>query len=86
MSKVVMYSTDWCPFCSRARKLLESKGVSVEKVNLDDEPDRKSEMIERTGRRTVPQIFIDDYHVGGHEDLVSLDQSGRLDELLAKKN
>lgn len=81
-AQVTMYATDWCPFCVRAEKLLVSKGANVKKINVEDQPDRRAEMVEMTGRRTVPQIFIGDRHVGGHEDLVALERAGDLDALL----
>jgi len=81
-AQVTMYATDWCPFCVRAEKLLVSKGAYVKKINVEDQPDRRAEMVEMTGRRTVPQIFIGDRHVGGHDDLVALERVGDLDALL----
>lgn len=84
MSKVLMYSTEVCPYCVRAEQLLVRKGVSdIEKVRVDLEPERRVEMMEKTGRRTVPQIYIDDFHVGGCDELVELDRQGKLDALLA---
>jgi len=84
MSKIVMYSTAFCPYCVRAEQLLSSKGVDVEKIRVDQEPDRFDEMLEKAyGRRTVPQIFIGDTHVGGYDDLYELDMKGELDPLLA---
>lgn len=80
--KVTMYCTDWCPYCIRAEKLLASKGAIINKINLDDQPDRRVEMVERTGRRTVPQIYIGEHHVGGHDEIVSLDKNGDLDVFL----
>ena len=80
--KVTMYCTDWCPHCIRAEKLLASKGAIINKINLDDQPDRRAEMVERTGRKTVPQIYIGDRHVGGHDEIVSLDKNGDLDVFL----
>ncbi len=80
--KVTMYCTDWCPYCIRAEKLLASKGAIINKINLDDQPDRRAEMVERTGRKTVPQIYIGDRHVGGHDEIVSLDKNGDLDVFL----
>lgn len=80
--KVTMYCTDWCPYCIRAEKLLASKGAIIIKINLDDQPDRRAEMVERTGRTTVPQIYIGDHHVGGHDEIVSLDKNGDLDVFL----
>lgn len=83
MPRVLMYSTAVCPYCVRAEQLLRRKGVSeIEKVRVDLEPARREEMMERTGRRTVPQIFIDDFHVGGCDDLYELNHQGRLDALL----
>ena len=83
MAKITMYSTGVCPFCQMAERLLRSKGVSaIEKVRVDLEPERRVEMMEKTGRRTVPQIYIGETHVGGYDDLAALDRAGRLDELL----
>lgn len=82
MAAVLMYSTGVCPYCVMAERLLVSKGVTIEKVRVDLEPARRSEMMERTGRRTVPQIYIGETHVGGYDDLAALDQAGKLDELL----
>lgn len=81
-AQVTMYATDWCPFCVRAEKLLVSKGANVKKINVEEQPDRRAEMVEMTGRRTVPQIFIGDRHVGGHDDLVALERVGDLDAIL----
>ena len=84
MAKVLMYSTAVCPYCVRAEQLLRQKGVAeIEKIRVDLEPERRDEMIARTGRRTVPQIFIGDTHVGGCDDLYALDRAGKLDPLLA---
>ena len=83
MAKVMMYSTGVCPFCRMAERLLESKGVStIEKIRVDLEPEKRVEMMERTGRRTVPQIYIGATHVGGFDELAALDHAGKLDELL----
>ena len=83
MAAVSMYSTGVCPFCIMAEKLLVSKGVGeITKIRVDLDPARRAEMMERTGRRTVPQIYIGDTHVGGYDDLAALDQAGKLDELL----
>lgn len=80
---VRMYSTAVCPFCQMAERLLRAKGVAaIEKVRVDLEPARRIEMMEKTGRRTVPQIYIGGTHVGGYEELAALDAAGRLDELL----
>jgi glutaredoxin 3 len=83
MSKVTMYSTGVCPYCQMAERLLRSKGVAtIDKVRVDLEPERRVEMMEKTGRRTVPQIYIGETHVGGYDDLAALDRAGKLDELL----
>jgi glutaredoxin 3 len=83
MAKVVMYCTGACPYCRLAERLLESRGVTaIEKVRVDFEPDRRREMMEKTGRRTVPQIYIGATHVGGYDDLAALDEAGGLDTLL----
>ena len=83
MAKVRMYSTGVCPFCQMAERLLRAKGVAViDKIRVDLEPARRVEMMENTGRRTVPQIYIGDTHVGGFDDLAALDHAGRLEELL----
>jgi glutaredoxin 3 len=83
MAKVAMYSTGVCPFCLMAERLLKSKGVSeIEKIRVDLEPQRREEMMQRTGRRTVPQIYVGDRHVGGYDDLAALDRAGKLDPLL----
>jgi len=84
MAKVMMYSTAVCPFCIMAERLLRSKGVAdIEKVRVDLEPARRAEMMERTGRRTVPQIYVGERHVGGYDDLAALDRAGGLDPLLS---
>ncbi len=81
--KVTMYSTAVCPFCQRAERLLRSKGVAaIEKIRVDLDPERRFEMMEKTGRRTVPQIYIGGTHVGGFEELAALDHAGRLDGML----
>lgn len=84
MTQVLMYSTAVCPYCQRAEALLRSRGVTtIEKVRVDLDPARRDEMVARTGRRTVPQIFIGETHVGGFDDLSALDREGRLAPLLA---
>jgi len=80
---IVMYTTNWCPYCERARKLLKSKGASFQEIDVESTPDKRAEMISRSGRRTVPQIFIGDQHVGGSDDLAALEAAGKLDPLLA---
>jgi glutaredoxin 3 len=78
-----MYSTAVCPYCVRAERLLHSKGITqIEKIRVDLEPQLRDEMVAQTGRRTVPQIYIGDKHVGGFEDLAALDHAGGLDTLL----
>ena len=80
--EIVMYSTAWCPYCARARNLLAGKGVAIEEIDVEAQPEARAEMIERSGRHTVPQIFIGATHVGGSDDLAALDASGGLDSLL----
>jgi glutaredoxin 3 len=83
MAKVMMYTTGVCPFCRMAERLLESKGVTaMEKIRIDLEPEKRAEMMQKTGRRTVPQIYIGATHVGGFDELAALDHAGKLDELL----
>ncbi len=83
MADVMMYSTAICPYCVRAEKLLRAKGVDeIAKVRVDLEPERRVEMMQKTGRRTVPQIYIGGLHVGGYDDLVVLDRAGKLQPLL----
>jgi len=78
-----MYTTASCPFCVMAERLLKSKGVpSINKIRIDLDPAQRSDMMKKTGRRTVPQIFIGDFHVGGFDDLSALDRAGKLDPLL----
>ena len=84
MSKVLMYTTAVCPFCIRAEALLKARGVTeIEKIRVDLEPARRNEMMAKTGRRTVPQIYIGETHVGGYDDLSALDREGKLLPLLA---
>jgi glutaredoxin 3 len=84
MAKVRMYSTQVCPYCQMAERLLRSKGVTeVEKILIDKDPERRAVMMEKTGRRTVPQIYIGETHIGGYDDLAALDRAGGLDPLLA---
>ena len=83
MPKISMYCTAICPYCVRAEQLLRKKGVAeIEKIRVDLEPERRMEMMHRTGRRTVPQIYIGEHHVGGFDDLAALDREGSLDPLL----
>lgn len=83
MGKVVMYTSGMCPYCRMAERLLETKGVTdIEKIRIDQVPASREEMVARTGRRTVPQIYIGETHVGGFDDLAALDAEGGLDPLL----
>ena len=83
MAKIVMYTTAYCPYCINAERLLQSRGVTeIDKIRVDLQPELRLEMMEKTGRRTVPQIYIDDRHVGGFEDLRALDLAGELEPLL----
>lgn len=83
---VRMYASAVCPYCVRAEQLLRRKGVAeIEKIRIDQDPVRRDEMMNLTGRRTVPQIFIGDYHVGGCDDLYALEHAGKLDEILQGK-
>ena len=81
--RVVMYSTQWCPYCARARTLLRGKGVEFEEIDIESGSGLREQMQARSGRRTVPQIFIGETHVGGCDDLHALDARGELDPLLA---
>lgn len=83
MNKVVMYSTQVCPYCQMAERLLKQRGVDhIEKILIDKDPAQRASMMERTGRRTVPQLYIGDTHVGGYDDLSALDRAGGLMPLL----
>ncbi|MCX5590158.1 glutaredoxin 3 [Alcaligenes endophyticus] len=85
MAKVTMYATTTCPYCMRADMLLQDRGVTdIHKILIDREPEQRAIMMERTGRRTVPQIYIGDTHVGGYDDLAALDREGGLLPLLSK--
>ena len=81
--KIEMYANSWCPYCEFARTLLRRKGAAFEEISLEEHPERRAEMIKRSGRHTVPQIFIGERHVGGSDDLYELDAAGELDALLA---
>ncbi len=81
MPKVTVYSTLLCPYCFAARRLLKNKGIEFEEIRVDKQPEKRQEMIQRSGRFTVPQIFIDDFHVGGYDDMVELNRKGKLDAL-----
>ena len=80
---VTMYSTAWCGYCERARALLQRKGIAVDEIKVDEDPAQRGVMLERSGgRRTVPQIFIGERHIGGYDELSQLDRSGELDRIL----
>jgi glutaredoxin 3 len=83
MKPVLVYSTRICPYCMMAKRLLGQKGVAYQEVMIDGDDDRRVEMMQRSGRRTVPQIFIGETHVGGFDDLSALERAGKLDALLA---
>ncbi|MEM9072653.1 MAG: glutaredoxin 3 [Myxococcota bacterium] len=80
--KVVVYSVEWCPYCRMARRLLDGKGVSYELVDVDGDSSKRAWLMEVTGQRTVPQVFIDDRPYGGYTDVAALDRRGELDPLL----
>jgi glutaredoxin 3 len=80
---IEMYTTSWCPYCTRAKRLLEHKAASYAEISIEEHPERRTEMIQRSGRRTVPQIFIDGHHIGGSDELAALDAAGGLDRLLS---
>ena len=83
MKNVIIYSSDWCPYCTRAKQLLKARGVEqIEEIRIDQDPSARTHMMESTGRRTVPQIFIGSTHVGGYDDLAALDAQGGLVPLL----
>ncbi len=82
MALVIIYTTQNCPYCLRAKALLDRKGVSYQEIKVDLDPEQRDIMITKSGRRTVPQIFIDDKPIGGFDDLYVLDQTGELDRLL----
>lgn len=85
MATVTIYSTRVCPYCVRAKALLDGKHVPYTEVLVDEQPEKRVEMMQRSGRRTVPQIFVGNHHVGGFDDLYILDRSGGLDPLLADR-
>ncbi len=86
MARVLMYTTAVCPYCIRAEQLLHHRGVTeIEKIRVDLQPELRAAMMERTGRRTVPQIYINDEHVGGYDDLAALNHAGKLESMLAEK-
>ena len=83
MSQVVVYSSDYCPFCIRAKQLLQSKKVAFDEIKVDGKPQVRAEMARKAGRTSVPQIWIGDTHIGGCDDLFALERGGKLDALLA---
>jgi len=83
MAKVVVYTTEYCPYCVRAKALLQHKGVSYEEIDVGADDAQREHMIQASGRRTVPQIFINDTPIGGYDELAALDRQGELDKLLA---
>jgi len=83
MKPVIVYSSDYCPYCMRAKYLLESKGVAVQEIKVDGKPQLRAEMSQKAGRTSVPQIWIGSTHVGGCDDLYALERAGKLDALLA---
>jgi len=82
MNKVQIYTTNYCPFCIRAKQLLDNKGINYDEVNLDNNPEKKLEAMQKHNWRTVPIILIDDELIGGYEQLIALERSNKLDELL----
>lgn len=83
MANIIIYSSDHCPYCVQAKQFLTQKGLSYTEIRVDLDPTKKEEMIQLSGRRTVPQIFINNQHIGGCDDLMKLASSGQLDKLLA---
>jgi len=84
MAEITMYTTAYCPYCNNAERLLENKGVTdIHKIRIDEEPEKRMEMMEKTGRRTVPQIYINEQHIGGFDDLRALDLAGELESMLS---
>jgi glutaredoxin 3 len=82
MARVVIYTTNYCPYCFRAKSLLRSKNVAFEEIDVTDDPERRAEMEKLSARYTVPQIFIDDKPIGGYDDAQRLDNAGKLDQML----
>jgi glutaredoxin 3 len=81
-ARIILYSADWCGYCARARRLLDAKGVQFEEIDVDVVEGARAQMQAKSGRSTIPQIFINDQHIGGADDLYALDSQGRLDPLL----
>jgi glutaredoxin 3 len=82
--RIEMYATSWCPYCEQARMLLRSKGAAFEEISIETHPEQREAMIRRSGRRSVPQIFIGGQHIGGSDDLHALEAAGGLESLLAR--
>lgn len=82
MAEVIVYSSDYCPYCTRAKQLLQNKHVAFEEIRVDGKPQVRAEMVKKSGRTSVPQIWIGTAHVGGCDDLFALERAGKLDELL----
>ena len=81
---VVMYTTNWCPYCERARRVFAARNVTIEEIDVESSAEKRAEMHNRSGRRSVPQIFIGDHHVGGSDELLALEAAGKLDGLLGR--
>lgn len=86
MASIEIYTTQWCPYCIRAKRLLDSKGLTYQEIGVDQDPAQAQVMVERAGRRSVPQIFINGEHIGGSDDLLAADLSGDLELLLTATN
>lgn len=86
MAKVEIYTKHWCPFCLRAKHLLDRRGVSYKEIDVSTDSARELEMVSRSARHTVPQIFIDDHHIGGSDELLTAQFNGELDRLLARQS
>jgi Glutaredoxin, GrxC family len=82
MAGIVMYSKSWCPYCRMAKRLLAAKGQRWDEIDIEEQPERRREMVERSGRTTVPQIWIGEKHIGGFDELSRLEASGELDQML----
>jgi len=81
-TQIIMYTKSWCPYCERARALLKAKGAAFKEIDIESQPEQREEMVRRSGRRTVPQIFVGSRHIGGSDDIYELDAAGGLDALL----
>lgn len=82
--KVIIYTTDYCGYCKRAKALLSQKGITFEEINVEGDDEKRAWLIEQTGQRTVPQIFINEKSIGGYDELSALDRSGKLDRIIQK--